>query len=140
MQNSAIFRFSRFFIAAAAIIFSGRMAVAQTPNFPKMEGRPVIIPLSSSVTNGSITFSWPAMPGRWELADQEPAITGKWVPVPSDMYKTNGMTVSVTLPMPKQTAYFRVRQGPGFRPPAMPNLPPVPPPPTNRPPNFKPHA
>ncbi|MDB6020982.1 MAG: hypothetical protein JWQ04_839 [Pedosphaera sp.] len=119
-----------FAATALALIILGQRIGAQPGPFP--EARPGKLPLSAVVTNGNVTFSWPVLPGKWELSEQQPPLTGEWKPVPAESYHTNAITVSATVPQPNQTTLYRVKRSFAFRPPNFPDLPPVPPPPTNR--------
>ena len=116
--------------ATLALASFSHHAGAQPNSLP--EPRPGMLPFSAAVTNGNITFAWPVMPGRWGLFEQQPALTGEWKPVPAEQYRTNGVIVSIILPLPKQAALYRVKRNLALRPPTLPNLPLVPPPPTNR--------
>lgn len=95
------------------------------------------LPVATQVTNGKITFSWPVTPGKWQLFQQQPSNKGEWQPASAAQYRTNDATVSATLPLPRQTTLYRVSRLRGLLAPALPNFPPVPPPPTNRPPKLK---
>jgi hypothetical protein len=125
-------------VLAFLILAPGRLdAQSNLFNFPA--ARPGKLPVSAVTTNGNVTFSWPAMPGKWELSEQQPAGVGEWKSIPAGQYHTNGIMISATVPQPKKTAFYRVKRILGFHPPAFQNLPPVPPPPTNRPPPRPPN-
>lgn len=113
---------------AVGLSFIGQPAEAQTP--------PHSFPLSATVTNGNITFSWPAIPGKWHLVARKPASIGEWTPVPPEQYQTNGPIISVSVPLPKETSLYQVRRNFGIHPTALPpGMPPAPP--TNRPPGLQ---
>jgi hypothetical protein len=119
-------------VAIAALAIFSSQAAAQ-PN-PLPPARPGKLPLLAVVTNGNVNFSWPLMPGRWDLFEQPPGAVGEWKPVPRETYHTNEMIVSTSRPQPKQATLYRVKRTLALAVPALPNFPPIPPPPTNRPP------
>jgi hypothetical protein len=127
--------------AALAIAFatSGHATMKPINSFPN-EPRPGVVPFTAVITNGTVTFSWPVLPGNWGLVEKQ-TTNGEWKPVPSEQYHTNGIMVSATLPIPRQATLYRVKRTLGFRTPSLPNFPPMPPPPTNRmPPKLPTHS
>lgn len=123
-----------------ALAFALTSLSVQADPFPMpLKGPPRgVLPVSTGVTNGNITFSWAAQFGKWELLEQPVVGPGDWKSVAAAQYQTNGSNVSVTLPLPEKTAFYCVRRSFNLRPPPFPkNLPQVPPRPTNAPPRFK---
>jgi len=96
--------------------------------------------LTAVVTNNDMVLSWRVRPGYWGVVEQQPAFKTDWKPIARELYRTNSGMVSVTLPLPAQTALYRLQHVFPMRPAAMPSMPPLPPVATNRvrPPNFPP--
>ena len=85
------------------------------------------LPVSTAITHGQVTFSWPVMTGTWELFVQQPPFTGEWKPANTNLYHTNNATVSATLPVPAKATFYRVRRTFALRPSQTPAMPPMPP-------------
>jgi hypothetical protein len=88
--------------------------------------------LTGLITNGSVTLTWPVLRGSWEIIEQQPAFKGEWKPVPAENYRTNSFGVSVTLPLPRKTALYRLKPAFGSPVAPVPPMPPMPAPLTNR--------
>ncbi|HZV37109.1 MAG TPA: hypothetical protein VFB72_21205 [Verrucomicrobiae bacterium] len=156
MHNVASFRFwSASIVLACAVILNWGTAFAheegnapiakrdqmQLAKMLAMADQAEKLVVATGVTNGNITFSWRVEPGKWQLYQQQPPNMGEWQPTPAAQYRTNNATVFVTLPLPRQTTLYRVSRLRGLLPPTLPNFPPIPPPPTKRPPKLKrPHS
>jgi hypothetical protein len=91
----------------AALFLAARPASSESPFLP---GGARTLHLSGVITNGSVTVSWPIISGNWELMTQQPADTGQWQAVPTNLYHTNDTTVSVSQPVPAKTAFYRLRR------------------------------
>lgn len=124
----------RFIITAAMGLVSLMMVssmYAETNSLPK--ARPGILPLKVETSNDTVTFSWPVLPGKWELLQKSSASDSKWQAVSDDQYHTNANMVSATLPLPKDGMLYRVKRNVAIHAVSSAMAPPLPEAPTNRP-------
>ena len=67
------------------------------------------IPVTTKLDKKTITFSWPILSGKFGLYQQPASYNGEWKLVPTDLYRTNGATVSVSQPIPAKTTLYLVK-------------------------------
>ena len=89
---------------------------------------PVPLVLRAAVTNNEVMLSWQVRPGSWGIVEQQPAFKTDWKRIDPELYRTNTGMVSVKLPLPAQTALYRLQHMLAVRPAGMPAMPPLPPP------------
>jgi hypothetical protein len=111
----------------AVLLPAARRAAAQTNSAPNL------LMLTAVISNNDVVLSWHLRPGNWGLVEQQPAFKADWKRIGPELYRTNSDTVSVKLPLPGQTALYRLQPFIVISPAAMPPLPPMPPSVTNRP-------
>ncbi len=112
------------------IAFSG-MAEEPTP-VPASPQRTEPIPvLSATITNDTLTLSWPKSATNWMLSTQAVNVRG-WNLGMATLYKTNEVETYLTTALPARTTFYRlIKTPPGFRqrvlqPAQSPALPPLP--------------
>jgi hypothetical protein len=74
---------------------------------------PPSVPLSVAQSHGVVTVSWPLPASGWVL-DQAPTLTGATIPwseVPATQYHTNATHISITVPTPTGSRFYRLRKG-----------------------------
>ena len=97
------------FAALICALVAVSRSVSAQPNLLPPNDRSTL-PVSTGITNGNITISWPVTTGIWELFVQQPPFTGEWKPASNNLYHTNAATVSATIPAPAKTTFYRVRR------------------------------
>jgi hypothetical protein len=118
-----------FVLALLTLVFplSITRARAQT------DAAPVPLVLTAAVTNNEVVLSWHVRAGSWGIVEQQPAFKTGWKRIDPELYRTNAGMVLVKLPLPAQTALYRLQHVLPLHAAGMPAMPPLPPAVTNRP-------
>jgi hypothetical protein len=81
------------------------LILSQTPDAPPQ--------LTITQTNGSVNISWPASYFGWVLAGVS-SLSGNptWISVPANEYQTNAFDLSISLPQPSGSTFYRLLKPP----------------------------
>jgi hypothetical protein len=71
----------------------------------------ITVHLTATITNDLLNISWQKEVGG-ALLYQKSGTSTRWDPVPANLYQTNAREISVTLPAPILTTYYRVGLSP----------------------------
>jgi hypothetical protein len=103
-------RMPQFLKPLAVLVFTLTLWLVIAPAVAQPVDSPRILHISGAIAADKLTLSWPVSPGHWQLTEQQPAFTGEWRVIPTELYSTNAEVVSVVVPLPAQESLFRLKR------------------------------